>query len=134
MDMAWDDRRLRRFIALLVSFAVLAERAAGRSLPVRFIVLVILRHAEAVAIASAADATGMDLSCFDDDAESGFGPMDAAVLSQRLRTLAAVLSAFLPASGPVDGRDIAPPRGGASFAHPVFVVCFGTPQGFCDTS
>ena len=137
MDMAWGDRRLRRIMALLVSLAVLAERCAARSFSVRWLVLVLLRHAEAVVIASVADVTGIDLTGFDDDREAGYGPMDAAVLALRLRTLAAVLSAFLPETGPRDGWTAGPdagPRGGASVAGPAFVVFFGPPQGFYDTS
>ncbi len=134
---AWDDRGLRRIIALLVALAVLAERSIDRSFPVRWLVLVLLRRAEAVAIAYAADATWTDLSGFDDDREAGFGPMDAAVLALRLRTLAALLSAFLPETGPFDGWTVgrdAGPRGGASTANPAFVVFFGPPQGLYDTS
>jgi len=103
---AWDDRGLRRIIALLVALAVLAERSIDRSFPVRWLVLVLLRRAEAVAIAYAADATWTELSGFDDDREAGFGPMDAAVLALRLRTLAALLSAFLVLPGHVPARGV----------------------------
>ena len=41
-----DERRLRRLMALLVSLAVLAERAAGRSWPIRRLVLFMLLRAE----------------------------------------------------------------------------------------
>ena len=137
MDAAGEDRTLRRIIAMLVALAVLAERSAARSFPVRWLVLVLLRHAEAVARDYIADATWMDLSCFDDDPEAGSSPVDAAVLAWRLRALAAVLSAWLYETCRLDGwtpgRDAAP-RGDASFAYPVFVMRFGPPQGAYDTS
>lgn len=42
-------RALQRMVALLLALADLAERAGAAPFPVRFIVLAILRHAEAVA-------------------------------------------------------------------------------------
>ncbi|MDN2584178.1 hypothetical protein [Aquibium sp. ELW1220] len=64
--------------------------------------------------------------------------MDAMLLGQRLRLLAALLGALLP---PEDccfddwnaGRDGARP-GGTSFARQAGAVRFGSPRGFCDTS
>lgn len=97
MDAGLDDRTLRRIIALLVSLAVLAERAAGRSFPVRWIVLSILRYVEGVARDYLAETTGMDrAACLDDDLEPGSRPDDAALLAWRLRTLAAMFGALLP--------------------------------------
>ena len=51
-----DDRTLGRIVATLVALAVLAERAAGRSYPVRCLVLFILRQAESVAGSFVAEA------------------------------------------------------------------------------
>jgi hypothetical protein len=113
-DAERNDRTLRRITALLVSLAVLAERAAYRAVPVRWLVLCLLRHAEAVVRDHVAETTGWDwsdLACafgFDSDADAGFdaghgsgnGPADALALAWRLRMLAAVLGALLsPASG-----------------------------------
>lgn len=51
MDWVMEDQRqaLRRIAAVLIALARLAERMAGSSLPVRGLVLWILRRAEAVA-------------------------------------------------------------------------------------
>ncbi|RST85974.1 hypothetical protein EJC49_13015 [Aquibium carbonis] len=96
MDIGLDERTLRRIIARLVSFAMLAECAAGRSLPVRWLVLAILRHAEGVVFDHLAETTGWDwASCFEDEPEGGSGPADAAILACRLRMLAAMLGALL---------------------------------------
>ena len=79
---ALDDRGLRRIIAMLVSFAAIAERAAYRSLPVRWLVLLILRTAETVALEFVVDTTQADLPCFDGDPQTGCSPEDAALLAQ----------------------------------------------------
>ena len=92
-----DRRTLTRIAALLLALSLLAERAAGRSLPVRFLVLAILSRAEAVATsfvaatAEAAGATADDLPWLDEPAEGGASPLDAAWLAVRFRLLAAVL-------------------------------------------
>jgi hypothetical protein len=116
---AQEERTLRRIIATLVALAVLAERAAYRSLPVRWLVLCLLRHAESVTRDHVAETTGWDwsdLACAfgNDDPRAGFitehdahiltgagnGPADALALAWRLRMLASILSALLsPASG-----------------------------------
>lgn len=97
MDVGLHEKTLRRIIALLVSFAGLAERAAGRSLPVRWLVLTILRYAEGVALDYLAETTGLDWAAyFADDLDPGCRPDDAALLAWRLRTLAALLCALLP--------------------------------------
>ena len=63
--MAWTaeakGRALQRMVALLLSFAGLAERAGAASFPVRFIVLAILRHAETIVWAFAVEAAGVSL-------------------------------------------------------------------------
>lgn len=88
---------LLKIAALLVSLSLVAERAAGRSLPVRFIVLALLRRAESVATsfvaatAEAAGATEADFPWLDEPAECGASPLDAAWLALRFRLLAAVL-------------------------------------------
>lgn len=88
---------LLKIAALLVSLSLVAERAAGRSLPVRFLVLVLLRRAEAVATsfvaatAEAAGATADDFLWLDDSPENGSSPLDAAWLAVRFRLLAALL-------------------------------------------
>ena len=105
--MGWIGRPerqvLARIVALLLALAVLADRAGAAPFPVRFIVLTILRHAEAVAwrfIATAAHApsrAGIEapVPCHDSRAE-------AARLALGLRLLALVvaeLAAQAPAAG-----------------------------------
>ncbi len=97
-----DDRTLRRIIALLVSLAAIAERAAGRSFPVRWLVLAILRSGEPVARAFVLEATQMDWPCLEDDPVPGNGPDDATLLGLRFRVLAAILGAVLPQAGLLD--------------------------------
>ena len=89
-------RMLRRIIALLVALAVLAERAAERSLPVRWFVLWILRRAEAVVEDFVFDETGMPPPAMEGIAPAGNGPDDAFALAARFRSLAAALCALLP--------------------------------------
>jgi len=109
-----NDRALPKIAALLVALAIIAERAAGRSFPVRFIVLCFLQRAEAVARAFVADETGLDWSWFDDAPETGWHPAEAARLALRFRLLAAALDMVCAALG-ADGfnshaDDTTPPR------------------------
>ena len=130
-----DDRTLRRIAALLVSFAVMAERSAGRSFPVRFVVLCILRHAEAVALSFVVESIEADWSCFEDDPETGFGPVDAMVLALRLRALAALVFAMLDPVGRDDGWVIVlGPRLLRSCARPRHVAPVGWIIARLDTS
>ena len=97
----------------LLALAMLAERTAARSLPVRFLVLAILYRAEAIArrfvarsaatlVAEAIEAgcpdipdlACLDLACLDEPAGLHYGAADAGLLSLRLRILAAVLGMF----------------------------------------
>ncbi|MCV0395245.1 MAG: hypothetical protein K5872_07430 [Rhizobiaceae bacterium] len=86
----WDGR-LRRIIAVLVALAVLAERAADRSFPVRCFVLWILRRAEAVVAEFVAEATGMPQPAFAGIGTTGNDPEDALLLAARLHALAEAL-------------------------------------------
>lgn len=90
-----DDRTLWRIISMLVALAALAEQAAARSFPVRFLVLCILRHAEAVAWAFVAGTPGLPLPAIDEIPAIGNDPADAILLAARLRALAAALAALL---------------------------------------
>ena len=99
---AREDRTGRRIVALLVSFAVLAERAAGRSFPVRWFVLVLLRHAQTVALAYVAEVMQASFIEVEEQQEAGFTPADAMLLCLRFRALAAVLGALL---GPEERPD-----------------------------
>ncbi|WP_367955312.1 hypothetical protein [Aquibium pacificus] len=94
-----DGRMLRRVIALLVSFAALAERAAGRSAPVRCFVLWILRRAEAVAEEFVFDAAGVPQPSLEGIASAGNDPDDALRLAARFYALATALCALLPLGG-----------------------------------
>ncbi len=88
-------RRLRRIMALLLSLAVLAERAAARSFPVRFLVLWLLRQAETVAEELVFEETGIPPSAIAGVAAAGYGAEDALRLAQRLHALADALGALL---------------------------------------
>lgn len=96
------DRMLRQVIALLETLAGVAERAAGRAFPVRFLVLLLLRRAESVARAYAADALLVDVICYE-DGDAG-GPPGAEALASRFRALAAALGTLLPDAGDLDAR------------------------------
>lgn len=88
-----DGRALQRIVALLVALAVLADRTGGMSMPVRFIVLAILRHAEAVAWAFVAGAafepphSRAEPSSLDHN-----DPAEAARLAYIFRMLALILA------------------------------------------
>ena len=120
MEGALHDRGTFRGIArTLLALALLAERTAARSFPVRFLVLAILYRAEAIArrfiareaatlIAEALDAgcTVPDLACLDEPGGLHYGAADASLLSLRLRVLAAVLDMFADAEDILDGRSV----------------------------
>lgn len=96
MDGAFENRRtLQRIAATLLALAFLAERAAGRSFPVRFLVLAILRRAEAVAQAFVAGEIGADcpdMPCLAGPSPIRGSPADAETLALRLRMLSALLT------------------------------------------
>jgi hypothetical protein len=91
-----DHQTLTRIAPILVALAVLAERAGGRSFPVRWFVLTLLWHAEAVADGYVAAVTQTRWQWPDETAENR--PLDAAILAWRLRVLAAAIGALLRAS------------------------------------
>ncbi len=97
-----DRGRLRGIARMLLSLALIAERAAGRSYPVRFLVLAILCRAETIARAFVADATGADGLV--EPPAMHYGAADAEILGLRLRMLAAVLGALAGADGDNDDR------------------------------
>jgi hypothetical protein len=90
-----DERTLRQIIAALAALAVHAERSAARAFLVRCFVLALLRRAEDVLCRYVADVTGIDEPFFEDEAQPGSDPADAAGLAWRLRWLAAFLGALL---------------------------------------
>jgi hypothetical protein len=131
-----DSGTLGRIAALLLSLALLAERAAGRSFPVRFLVLILLRRAEAVARAFVAreieaggpcpdvtcpDVTWPDLNCLDEPPTSHYGAAEAVLLALRLRILAAVLGALAGAVGDSDDRFADGPAGWSAALAPCAV-------------
>jgi hypothetical protein len=132
-----DDRTLRRIIATFVALAVLAERAAGRSFPVRWLVLAILRYAETVALGYVVETAPWAWPYLETEPEAGGSPMDAVLLGQRLRMLAAILGALLPAEDRRDGwnsdRDLTR-HCLASVVLLVVVLPNGRPFAFHDTS
>lgn len=97
-----NGRKLRGIIALLVSLASVADAAAGRAFPIRWLVLAILRRAECAAQVYVAEATQMEWADLEVEMEAGVDPGDAALLAWRFRWLAAVLGALL---GPADRLD-----------------------------
>jgi hypothetical protein len=115
-----DRGRFRGIATTLLALALLAERTAGRSLPVRFLGLALLFRAEAIArrfvaraaatlIAEALDAgcpdiPFPDLACLDEPGGLHYGAADAALLALRLRVLATVLGMFADAEDSLDGR------------------------------
>ena len=108
-----DERTVRRIVTLLVALAVLAERAAVRSLPVRWFVLLILRRAETAAEEFVLEATGTPPAA-EGFVVTGNGPDDALGLAARLRALAAALGAMLPEAL---RRDRRPAWRGFAFGH-----------------
>ena len=90
-----NPQALRRIASLLLALAVLAEAAAGRSRPVRSLVLWLLRTAEAAVRAFAAEAALPLLTLNRRPAlQLGDGPDAAAELAATLRALAAALHAL----------------------------------------
>ena len=119
MEGALQDRGTFRGIArTLLALALLAERAAGRSFPVRFLVLVLLGRAEAIARAYVARTSATliaeaieagcpdvpDLACLDEPTGLHYGAADAVLLALRLRILAAVLDLLSVAEDVCDNR------------------------------
>lgn len=96
---------LLRIASLLALLALAAERAAGRSVPVRIVVLAVLRHAEAVARCFVAEQTRFDLSCLEDGDEPRGHPSEAAWLALRFRMLAAMLADLVEAGCRPHGRE-----------------------------
>ena len=106
---------LKGMAATLLALALLAECAAGRSFPVRFLVVAILGRAVAVArayVAREIEAEGwcLDLAFPDEPPAMRFAAAGADILALRLRLLAAVLGAL---AGAVDGSDGRPDHGSA---------------------
>lgn len=108
------ERTLRRVIALLVAFAVLAERATGRSLPIRWFLLWILRRAETAAAVFVFDRTGLPAPVLEGGAAAGNDAADAPRFAERFRALAAMLRALLPVAWPFKRR---PALRGFAFGH-----------------
>ena len=118
-----DRGTLQGIARTLLALALLAERAASRSFPVRFLVLAILFRAEPIArafvartaatlIAEAIDAgcpeiAFPDLACLDEPDGLHYGAADAVLLALRLRILAAVLGMFSDAEDSLDDRSAA---------------------------
>lgn len=107
-------KTLRRIVALLLSLAGLAERAAGRSATVRMAVLWLLWPAEAIASDYVADLTGC--AC---PVAWQSGPDEAIHLAAVFRALATALMALVaaapalavvPRPRPEDSASVAPRR------------------------
>ena len=90
-----NERMLLKIAALLVSLSLVAERAAGRSLPVRFVLLALLRRAEAIARAFVVRETRIDLPEPAQTPVFHGHPAEAAALALGLRMLALILADFV---------------------------------------
>ncbi|KAB2922582.1 MAG: hypothetical protein F9K25_19250, partial [Candidatus Contendobacter sp.] len=121
-----DRGTLKGIAATLLALAFLAERAAGRSLPVRFVVLAILGRAEKIARAFAARETAaliaeaieagcpcpdwpsdwpyQDLLAPGEPSATHYGAGGAELLALRLRMLAALLGMLADADDGPDAR------------------------------
>jgi hypothetical protein len=125
---AVQERGTFRGIALtLLALALLAERSAARSFPVRFLILAILFRAEAIARRFVARSTATliaeaieagcpdcpvpDLACLDEPSGVHYGATDAVLLALRLRILAAVLGML------ADAEDICNDRSAEFFDY-----------------
>lgn len=86
-----------------MALAVLAERAAGRSFAVRWLVLTILRAGEAVAVSHVAEVTQVAWPGLDAMPDQGCRPVDALLLAFRLRALAALCHALSRPAGRTRG-------------------------------
>jgi hypothetical protein len=121
MEGALQDRgTLQGMARTLLALALLAERTAARSFPIRLLVLAILFRAEAIArrfvartsatlIAEAIDAGCPDvplpdLACLEEPDGLHYGAADATLLALRLRILAAVLGMFADAEDILEDR------------------------------
>ena len=120
MDRSRQDREngkaLRRIIVLLLALADLAERACGRSRPVRCLVLLALRPGEAVARDYAARLTGAPAFGVPAFGRHDDGVAEAMRLARVFRALAAALAAL-----PGDAAVLAERTTGvlAAFRHPL---------------
>ena len=117
-----DRGTLQGIARTLLALALLAERAAGRSFPVRFLVLAILYRGEKIARAFVARTSATliaeaieagcplpdfpDLARLDEPAGLHYGAADAMLLALRLRILAAVLGVFSDAEDILDDRSV----------------------------
>jgi hypothetical protein len=136
-----DGSALQRIAALLFALAAVADRAGTMPLPARLLLLVILRHAERVAWAFAADVPLVRAACRQDchrgrlilpgaDGAGEHGPAEAARLAFSLRLLALIVESGAtgvrlsapdpsPLGGVVgDGRHLRSWRGPAAFPAP----------------
>ncbi len=125
-----DRGTLRGIAATLLALALVAERAAGRSFPVRFLVLAILGRAEAIGRAFVAGAIEVDwpeLPCLAEPLSVCGGPAEAERLALRLRMLAAVLGALADVASDdwsADGSaGWSPSAGGAVVPANLILLC-----------
>ena len=130
-----DDRTLSRIAAMLVALAVLAERSGSMPFPVRWIVFVILRRAETVALGFVVEATQTTWPYLEEYLETGNRPVDAAFLGWRLRLLAEALRTHVRLAGCAGSWNALTVRAPRCLA-PRFILM--TPSGWqrepCDTS
>ena len=107
-----DQDTLKRIAAVLLSLAVLAERASGRSVYLRWMVLWLLYPAEALAREFVAALTSRPAFIEIVAVRRGDGSTEAFRLALLFRTLAAALDALSQRSAPGITRLDWPPRPG----------------------
>ncbi len=103
METSGNDRVLRQVMATVLGLAALAERLQTRCFAVRFLVLLVLRRAEAVTLRYLSNHFLVDDAWFDDDV-GGSGPAAAAALAERFYAMAAALRMLLEPDGIPGGR------------------------------
>jgi hypothetical protein len=89
-----EQRAWWRIVASLIAFAGLAEQAACRSWPVRWLVLSILGLAEDIVADLVFDAAGLPPPDFR-ESPAGHTPGDALVLAARFMALAVLLTGLI---------------------------------------
>ncbi|HHZ07547.1 MAG TPA: hypothetical protein GX405_02055 [Rhizobiales bacterium] len=119
-----NERMLLKIAALLVSLAFVAERAAGRSLPLRFLVVAILSRAEAIARAFVAREAPIGWPSLPEAPEFFGHPADAASLALRLHRLARILVDVVETGCFVAGDE---PYAGVAPLDPSTILLFVVP-------
>ncbi len=131
-----NGRKLRSIIALLVQLASVADLAAGRAFPIRWMVLFFLRRGERAAQVYVARALHAELADLEDELAPVSGPADASpadavLIAWRFRWYATVLGALLDLLGGdarTTGRDRVPDRRACRAGRPAVLPGLPLPR------